>query len=309
MSRFQRLQKVPYLKYLYNKVNPVTGKILMLHRVTEKRSSIKENRLLEITPSFLEKTILEYQALNYRFVSIDEAYNIQYQRTNCRQPYVCFTFDDGFRDNLTEAFPLFKKYNIPFTIFVATAFPEGKACIWWYELDELLQQVSEIKFADGVCHSCETQEKKNQVFKLIGEIIKNTPKKDVRSFLNQILVQNELNVLSVSSKAVALSWDDIRELHESGLCSIGSHGVSHAPLTKLPNDDLMYELQSSKSLIEEKLGTSVLHLAYPFGDYDAKVVNAAKLCGYKSAVRVGGGMQRLNQNPFHFKREGLIEKP
>lgn len=40
-----------------------------------------------------------------------------------------FTMDDGYKDNYTNALPIFKKYNVPYTIFVTTNFPDRQAIL------------------------------------------------------------------------------------------------------------------------------------------------------------------------------------
>jgi peptidoglycan/xylan/chitin deacetylase (PgdA/CDA1 family) len=308
MSKFQPLKKISFIRSIYNKINPVSGTILMLHRVTERRSNIKDNRILEITPAFLEETIKNFLSLNYEFVDIDTAFRIQMQEYKISKPYICFTFDDGFKDNLMNAYPVFKKYNIPFTIFIATDFPDGNACIWWYQLDEILQNIDTIEFPDGTFYPCKTIEEKNHVFHLAGKIIKNTPKEYVKSYIDKIFEKNGSAKSKMPSDVVPLTWNEIKTLQETGLCTIGSHGVTHVPLSQLNDYSLSYELLHSRERIEEQTGHPVRHLAYPYGDFSPRVAEAARKCGYLSAVKVGGGLQRVRQDPFHFKREGLFQK-
>ena len=44
-----------------------------------------------------------------------------------RRRFVCLTFDDGYRDNLEYAYPILKKYEVPFALYVPTSFPTGSA--------------------------------------------------------------------------------------------------------------------------------------------------------------------------------------
>jgi hypothetical protein len=68
---------------------------------------------------------------------------------------------------------------------------------------------------------------------------------------------------------------------------------------------LKNELQLSRERIEAQIGSKVQHLAYPYGDMNPHVAKSVKQCGYLSAVRIDGGMQRIHQNPFYFKRSIL----
>ena len=123
------------LRKLHNLTHPMLGRILMLHRVVEQRSESK-NRVLEITPLFLEQTICDYRRQGYRFVSIDEACDI-ISKGHTKQPFVCLTFDDGYRDNYTVALPLLKRLNIPFAVYVTTGFIDNRLPMWWYPNQQL----------------------------------------------------------------------------------------------------------------------------------------------------------------------------
>lgn len=79
-----------------------------------------------------------------------------------------------------------------------------------------------------------------------------------------------------------LSWPELRELAESGV-ALGSHTVSHAHLTTLDDDRLTAELRESKRRIEEEVGRSCPLLAYPYGEHDERVRNAARAAGYECA--------------------------
>ena len=125
---------------LYKAFHPVVGEIWMLHRVAEQRSEKPEQRELEVTPDWLEHKILEYQEKGYRFISIDEAAEIlqrtQLSTVNCKlSTFVCVTFDDGYRDNYTLAYPLLKRLNVPFTVYVTTGFIDNRLPMWWYRCE------------------------------------------------------------------------------------------------------------------------------------------------------------------------------
>lgn len=133
---------------LYKLSHPELGCILMLHRVVARRSE-GENRELEITPGFLEQTIKDYKQKGYRFVSIDEVSEIL-ENGKVDKPFVCITFDDGYRDNYTDALPILKKEQVPFTVYVTTGFIDNKQSMWWcpnerlgLSRDELLNLAAE----------------------------------------------------------------------------------------------------------------------------------------------------------------------
>ncbi|MBN1250740.1 MAG: polysaccharide deacetylase family protein, partial [Bacteroidales bacterium] len=107
------------------------GHILMFHRVLpfSNKNRIWSNSYLEVTPEFLENTILYFKNKNYQFISLDELDYFIENKIFPKKKFVIYTFDDGFKDNLIYAYPIFKKYNIPLTIYVTTSFPDYKACL------------------------------------------------------------------------------------------------------------------------------------------------------------------------------------
>ncbi len=118
---------------IYKAFHPIVGEIWMLHRVVEQRSNEPKQRELEVTPDWLEQKILEYKSKVYTFISINNltTLNTQHSTLNTKK-WVCVTFDDGYRDNYTLAYPLLKRLNVPFTVYVTTGFIDNQLPMWWY---------------------------------------------------------------------------------------------------------------------------------------------------------------------------------
>jgi peptidoglycan/xylan/chitin deacetylase (PgdA/CDA1 family) len=79
-----------------------------------------------------------------------------------------------------------------------------------------------------------------------------------------------------------LTWEELRRLHDAGW-EVGSHTRSHPRLTALDDQALARELRGSRDCCEQLLGTACRSLAYPYGDVDARVVDAARAAGYEVA--------------------------
>ena len=80
----------------------------------------------------------------------------------------------------------------------------------------------------------------------------------------------------------------MRELHAAGM-TFGSHGVKHLDWTKATPDQLETEIVTSKSVLEDILGTSVTKVAPPFGSYNRKVLSEIKKSGYETIYTCDGG--------------------
>ena len=136
-----------FRRKLHNLTHPVLGRILMLHRVVEHRST-GNNRELEITPDFLKQTIENYRQQGHRFVSIDEACDI-IAKGRTDQPFVCLTFDDGYQDNYDIAYPILKQKQVPFAIYVTTGFIDNSLPMNWYPDEHLGITTESLKALDA----------------------------------------------------------------------------------------------------------------------------------------------------------------
>lgn len=135
---------------LHNLTHPVLGRILMLHRVVEHRSDDPAQRELEVTPDFLEQTILDYRQNGYTFISIDELSSLlttHYSLSTKKN--ICLTFDDGYQDNYDIAYPLLKRLEVPFVVYVTTGFIDNRLPMWWYLNEQLGISSESLKTLDA----------------------------------------------------------------------------------------------------------------------------------------------------------------
>jgi peptidoglycan/xylan/chitin deacetylase (PgdA/CDA1 family) len=89
-----------------------------------------------------------------------------------------------------------------------------------------------------------------------------------------------------------MDWDALRALAERGV-EIGSHTISHPHLTQLDDDELRRELVESRERLEDGLGRPCRFVAYPYGDDDARVHEAARAAGYEAGFALPGA-----ESPF-----------
>ncbi|MFI4977950.1 MAG: polysaccharide deacetylase family protein [Solirubrobacterales bacterium] len=80
-----------------------------------------------------------------------------------------------------------------------------------------------------------------------------------------------------------MSWAELRALADTGW-EIGSHTGSHPHLTQIDDDALLDELTRSKAACEDHLNSPCASVAYPYGDFDARVVTTTATAGYRAAA-------------------------
>lgn len=268
-SVIKSILRPPYhaAKWLYHhtlKRQPKScGYIFMLHRVDDfEECHLWCNEHMKVTPGFLDSTIASLKE-KYDIIPLSDVPERLTQKNN--RKFIVFTMDDGYKDNYTKALPVFKKHNVPYTIFVTTDFPDKKAVLWWYELEDLLLSNECVALSNGVTYPAHNyQEKCDSFLKIRQEILK----------LNQLDLENELNKLFSNYKIswtsqcerLCLSWDEIKALKNEPLVTIGAHTRHHYNLKQLGSEkDVSDEVLSGVNLLKEKTGIEPKVFAYPFG--------------------------------------------
>jgi peptidoglycan/xylan/chitin deacetylase (PgdA/CDA1 family) len=104
------------------------------------------------------------------------------------------------------------------------------------------------------------------------------------------------------SEFQTLGWEDLRALADKRI-EIGSHCVTHAHLTLLDDEHLYEQLESSRLRVEDELGRPCRFLAYPFGESDERVREAARKAGYEAAFGLPGN--RSWSDSFDLPRVGV----
>lgn len=240
------------------------GTIFMLHRVYPfDADKARPNGNLEVSPGFLESLIIKLRAETYDFISLDRLFEILQNGEEVKKQIV-FTFDDGYKDTYEIAYPMFKKYNIPFTVYVTTSFPEKEAILWWYFLEDLLLEKDEIILSDGLKRRCVTDREKYKLFYQIKDVIASFARDSFSEKVSALFGNYEVDWLSKCDE-LAMGWEQIKELSEDALVTIAGHTKNHYALNELSDNQVVAEIIESHELIESKINKKVNHFAYPFG--------------------------------------------
>lgn len=282
-SIWVRTSKMFLKRKLYNLLYPKIGEIWCLHRVLPVRSAFKSNRDLEISPDYLERIVQAKENRGFRFVNMDTF--VAAANGKCRgRKLIHVTFDDGFSDVFTYAYPILKRYKIPFTLYVTTDMPDGKADLWWLQLEQMAN-------GDGECFEKTLEEIYNRqepVAAAMHAITSSTPDLEL-------------------CRKFSMTWDQIREMMTEGLCTVGSHGVSHTAFTLVSEEQARDELSGSKRRLEEMLGVEVLHFSYPHSFYTDVTNQWVREAGYKTAVIGYGGVTRRKRGNSFFYRNFIVQ--
>jgi len=267
------------------------------------------NENMKVSPEFLEQFIVE-SLEKYEFLSLDQVAKVLKKKYKPSKPFIAFTLDDGYVDNYQYAFPIFQKYNIPFSIYVSTGFVERVSLLWWYQLEDIVMQNDSVLLSNGIHFSCEAISDKEYSFLQIRKIILELPTYDFDNHVRNLLSNYSLDFDKYNEELI-LNWDQIIELSSSSLCTIAAHTVTHRRLSELSDIELLKEITDSKRIIENKIRKDVNHFAYPFGtsfEVSARVVDMVRQSGYTSACFANGGViRKQDTNLFLLKRIMLSE--
>lgn len=237
--------------------------IFMLHRVSDwEIGHLFSNENMKVSPESLDRFLSYLKSQNQEFVALpDLGEYLQSGRSNG----IVFTMDDGYKDNLLEALPVFKKHNVPFTIFVTTDFPEKKAVLWWYALEDLILSHDTITLSNGITYDCGTVTAKEKAFLDIRAEILKLEQTNLEAELNGLFKEYNVDWRSKNDE-LCLSWNDIERLKKEPLVTIGSHTEHHYNLKQLASsDDVEKDVRAGIGILRDKAGINVRVFAYPYG--------------------------------------------
>ncbi len=272
------------------------GAIFMLHHVRPAREGeFQPNRHLEVTPEFLRATLCHLRSRGIEIVSMDELHKRLVQGDFARR-FAAFTLDDGYRNNMEFALPVFREFDAPSTIYVASDFAEGQGRLWWVALEAVIAKADclELQIGDASVRLDTTSSAaKRAAFDRLHGWLRELPgEHDLKREIEALCARHAVD-MSAICRELCLSWDELRSLSNDPLVTIGAHSNSHCNLAKQREEVAAQEIAGSRMRIEEALQRPVLHLAYPYGDREAageREFTLASACGFKTAVTTRPGM-------------------
>ncbi len=273
------------------------GAILTLHHVRPPRpDAFQPNRLLEITPEFLERLLRRLSRARIDVISLDEMHE-RFVSGNFKRRFVCVTFDDGYKDFKKWALPLLKQYEIPFAMYIPTSFPDRLGELWWVALEAVIAQNSRIGMTingkDQFFECASVREKRELYDAIYGYLRSMKTEEELRKVVRDLCACHAVD-LAGFCRDLCMDWQELVEISADPLCTIGAHTVTHPMLMKVPDDGAARaEMEMSRAVLEAALGKRPEHLAYPVGDPTAagpREFRIAAELGFKTAVTTRPGV-------------------
>ncbi len=257
---------------------------------------------------------MQYIKKYYTPVSLEEAVELLIRKKKIPQNLIVVTFDDGYKDNYVNAYPILFRNKIPATIFLTVNGIEKNELLWFDVICEAIKLTAETKidlqkFGFGT-YSLDTLYDRVKVANIITTLAKKLKKEEIEAFVNYILERLSVKSEVMNISNTMLNWEEINKMSKGGI-SYGSHGMTHSILSNLTAAELEYEIIQSKRIIELKTGLKIKLFAYPNGknnNFNTHIEERLKICGYAGACTLENGYNDKLSNLFALKRINICGK-
>ncbi len=253
---------------------------------------------------------MDFLSKRYRLVSLETlAHELSY--AGPAEQSVAVTFDDGYRDVYTYAFPVLQKCRIPATIYLTVDVIESNSVAWYdriflalgiapgEKLDLMLDRPRRFLLTSAAARLRAGEE--------IISYLRTVSNEACKKFCAEL---EELIPLPTEETANRmLTWEQIQTMQQSGV-SFGSHTLTHPAISRLEPAALDEELRESKARLERRLRVPVQDFAYPFGkpaDY-GNAPDAVARCGYRTASTTNWGINSPGANLHELRRVSIGEE-
>jgi peptidoglycan/xylan/chitin deacetylase (PgdA/CDA1 family) len=265
------------------------GVILRFQRVRPPREArFQPLKSREITPRFLDKTIGALKRWKFDIVSLDEVCQRAVTLAAPRR-FVCLTFDGGYKDLITSAYPVLTKHRVPFALYVPTAFPDGVGEAWWLALEAVIareKRVSLVMDRKEQRFDIAGASEKYQLYDFLEGWMRSLQPTDLSFAIKDLCTRYSVDLATLSRES-SLDWGDLATLAADPMVTIGSATVNYPDLSNLKDVDALREMTMGAAVGQAAFHRDIRHFAYPFGDrasFRRQHVGMAEAAGFASAV-------------------------
>lgn len=239
------------------------------HRVGEANLTEYDPNVFSCDVNNFSDQIL-YLKKNFTIVTISDIPKILEQNFMDKK-YALITFDDGYVDNYTKAFPILEQNQVSATFFLATNFINNVEIPWWDKIAYLLRntKVNQIKLNNWPKSISLYKENIATDIKQVLDAVKVNNGQAIEDILEEL--EEKLQIGStdfVNKEPLFMTWDMAREMKKAGM-DFGSQTCSHRIMSHLSRSEQEHEAKTSKDIIEKELGDSICAFAYPVGGKDS----------------------------------------
>jgi peptidoglycan/xylan/chitin deacetylase (PgdA/CDA1 family) len=302
--------KRQWVSELRSRQNMPGGVVVVYHRVNKSPGKkFKSTRNLSVETDQFEKQLL-FLKENFTIVRLQTVVDCLRSQQELPRNFAAITFDDGYADNFTEAYPLLLKHKTPATIFLATGLIGSDDLFWHDKLEVILFRTRHrsLRFEShaGLDEiGLKTVGERYFAYEVLSERLLDLTPHERRMFLAELSIALDVEVSEETQKIYRpLDWEQVRRMFESGLVQFGGHSMNHQEITKLNWGIEAEELSLSRKLISRHIGVWPELFAYPNGTYDAGCHHRLAAYGYGGAFTTRLGVVNNGCSPFAIPRVG-----
>jgi peptidoglycan/xylan/chitin deacetylase (PgdA/CDA1 family) len=252
---------------------------------------------------------MDYLAKWFNVVSMQDVLQWLDGRKELPHYAALITFDDGYLDNYTFAYPILRAHRFPALIFLTTEHIDTDLPFYWDMAAYCFQHTNrdQLTFPHGTTEAWSNPEQLDHVSKKWIELMKTLPQAEKIEYVQRLPEALNVSVPDGFFKKLMMNWDQIREMHAGGI-EFGAHTMHHPILTRVSLDEVRAEVEGSKSRIEKELAEPVLSFAYPNGqssDLNGKIERIVAESGIRAAFTLLNGpssQAEVKRNPFAIRR-------
>lgn len=279
--------------------NEPSARILYYHRVND-----DNDPFFPSMPTRVFERQIEFLARHYKIVSL--AALRQHLANGSPGIVVSITFDDGYRDNYENAFPILQRYGVPATIFLTTGSIDADEPLWFEQMADAFQKTDrhsvDLEIGSTQRFMLGSTTEKLDAISRVFSFLRGLPNAERKLRMPEIL--RPLGIANAAQRSRMLAWDHIRLMQARGI-DFGGHTVTHPFLSKLTREELFWEISQCKRRIEDELQSTVRHFAYPngreedFSDWNKEIIRQA---GYQAAVSTIWGLNYPSTDCMELRR-------
>jgi peptidoglycan/xylan/chitin deacetylase (PgdA/CDA1 family) len=227
-------------------------------------------------------------------------------------PTAVITFDDGFQNVFTSAFPVLQEYDTPATIFMVTNLIGTGRTVWFARLLRALARTRFSEFEwDGEHFNLRDAKEKQACSNRLQTVLKALRPDRLEQALRAVEAQLDVEPDQQEPEGSPfrmLSTDEVRMMFDSGLVEFGGHTADHTIFSRLTREQKSAQIQSSVVAVEKLVGSPCRYFAYPNGcrgDYDEETVELLRMHGIDAAVTMEPGANERGTPLLELHRYGI----
>jgi peptidoglycan/xylan/chitin deacetylase (PgdA/CDA1 family) len=276
--------------------------VLVYHRIINEEDKFDPNIISAEKRYFRDQ--VRYLSNNCHVISFEEFYCYYKKRKKIPHNSVIITFDDGYKDNYTLAYPILKEFNLKATIALTTG-NIGKGKLFWWDRIAYCVYNTNVREVNIEYLGKINLMNKNRAIRNIQERLKSLNEHIKNKIVD--VIEEKLGITPLETKSLFLSWKEIMEMSDNNI-TFAAHTVTHPILTRISLREAKKEIIDSKRHIESKIHKKINIFTYPNGneeDMSEEIDEFLKNEGFIFSLSSIYGTNNLKPGLFRLKRVSI----